>query len=75
VASGIYLSEDETSAASAIYFYSFSTHDIYRFFTIPKGLNIRRLNGKLAVSPDERSILIVASERVESDLMLVENFR
>ena len=75
VASGIYLSEDEASGPAAIYFYSFATHGLNRLFTMPKGLRIRRFNGNLAVSPEGRSVLIVASERVESDLMLVENFR
>jgi hypothetical protein len=75
VASGIYLSEDEASGVHAIYFYSFATHGLNRLFTMPKGLSFYRFAGNLAVSPDERTVLITALERVESDLMLVENFR
>jgi len=69
------LSEDEASGVHAIYFYSFATLDLDRLFTIPKGLSSYRFAGNLAVSFDERSILIAALERVESDLVLVENFR
>ena len=76
VASGIYLSEDEPSGVPAIFFYSFSTHRLERLFTMPKRLIIPRgFTGNLAVSPDGHSILIVAHEPVESDLVLVENFR
>ena len=67
--------EEEASGVPAIYFHTFATHGLNRLFTMPKGLSFYRFAGNLAVSPDERSILIAALERVESDLWLVENFR
>jgi hypothetical protein len=72
---GIYLSENEVNGAAVIDFYGFATRSFDRLFTMPKRLNIRRELGNLAVSPNGRSILIVAEEPVESDLVLVENFR
>jgi Tol biopolymer transport system component len=72
---GIYLSEDEASGVAAVVLYSFATQRFTKLITIPKRLNIWRGSGNLAVSPDGGSILIMATEQVESDLVLVENFR
>jgi len=55
---------------SDICLYKFATGKISKILTIERNLGYR-----IAVSPDERTILYGQHDQAGSDLMLVENFR
>jgi hypothetical protein len=55
---------------SDICLYKFATGKINKILTIERNLYYR-----IAISPDERTILYTQFDQAGSDLMLVENFR
>ncbi|MBI1790198.1 MAG: serine/threonine-protein kinase [Acidobacteria bacterium] len=62
-------------SAPAIQFYRFSTGAITQIAALPKGVRIFASTNHLAISRDLRWILYNQIDRVESDIILVENFR
>jgi hypothetical protein len=73
--SGIYLL-DETDRGPGLTFFDFSSRWISRIASLPKE-SVYGLGGHdvLAVSPGAKSIIYVQMDRVESDLVLVQNYR
>ncbi len=73
VEEGIYFLNVKTKPRPAIEFYRFATRQVTRVFVPEKDPDYG--SPGLAVSPDGSWILYVQADRLESDLMLVENFR
>ena len=73
--SGVYLL-DETDRGPGLTFFDFSSRRISRIASLPKE-SVYGLGGHdvLAVSPGAKSIIYVQMDRVESDLVLVQNYR
>jgi len=69
---GIYFIKPDSSQKGQIGFYSFSTQQIHRIATTEKPIN--PYSG-IDVSPDGRSLLYSQIDRIESDIMLIQNFR
>ena len=69
---GIYVRTWRPPLAAVIEFYSFATGRLARVAELPKA---RGYTLGLSVSPDDKWILYSQLDRLDSDLMLVENFR
>jgi hypothetical protein len=70
---GIYFIDAKTTPHSALIFFNFSTGTTTKIRTIDKELQL--VYPSLNVSSDGRSLLYVQVDSLESDIMLVENFR
>jgi Tol biopolymer transport system component len=70
---GIYFVNSNTTPHPTIEFFNFASGQTTQIATIEKGL--RLVAPSLAVSPDGQWILYAQVDSVESDIMLVENFR
>ena len=72
---GIYVLE-ETDRGPALNFFDFSSRRISRIASLPKE-SAYGLGGHdvLAVSPGAKSVIYVQIDRVESDLVLIQNYR
>jgi Tol biopolymer transport system component len=68
---GIYFIKPDTSQKGRIYFYSFSTQQTNQIAITEKP--IYDYSG-IEVSPDGRSLLYTQVDRIESDIMLIQNF-
>ena len=53
----------------------FRTNHSNTISRLPSNMHVNEWGPSFSVSPDGRSILFVASDRRESDIMMVENFR
>jgi serine/threonine protein kinase len=62
-------------AGTAIDCLDFETNRWKTVSRLPKNMHVNEWGPSVSVSPDGRSIAFVASERRESDIMVVENFR
>jgi hypothetical protein len=72
---GIYVLE-ELDADPAITFFDFATRRATQVASVPKEATLGiGSQSVLAVSPDAKSILFVQLDRVESDLVMLDNFR
>jgi len=72
---GIVLLNRRATPGPAIEFFSFATQQSARIAALPKEATTSIGPPGLAVSPDGRWILYVQVDRLESDIVLVENFR
>ena len=70
---GIYFIDSNTTPHPTIEFFNFATRQTTQIATVEKEL--RLVAPSLAVSPDGQWILYAQVDSVESDIMLVENFR
>lgn len=70
---GIYFVNSNTTPHPTIEFFNFATRQTTQIATVEKEL--RLVAPSLAVSPDGQWILYAQVDSVESDIMLVENFR
>jgi Tol biopolymer transport system component len=70
---GIYFIDAKSTPHSAIQFLNFTTGETTRIGTVDKVLQL--VYPSLAVSSDGRSLLYVQIDNLESDIMLVENFK
>ena len=70
---GIYFATAETASHPVIEFLNFETGKIITTAQLNKPLF--KTDPGLAVSPDEKSLLIVQIDQKGSDIMLMENFR
>jgi Tol biopolymer transport system component len=71
---GIYFLNRRSMPLPTIDLYSFVTHKVTTVATLSSDQKTRPVRS-LAISPDDRWILLVQADRTGSDLMLVENFR
>ena len=72
-ATGIYLLRRDSSRLE---FYPFGAERPTRSLEFPRGVRFgSRRSRQMALSPDGRWILYTQADRVESDLVLMENFR
>ena len=70
---GIYFATAETASHPIIEFFNFATEKITTIAKLNKPLF--KTDPGLAVSPDEKSLLLVQMDQKGSDIMLMENFR
>jgi len=70
---GIYFATAETPSHPLIEFFNFDTRKITTIAKLNKPLF--KTDPGLAVSPDEKSLLVVQIDQKGSDIMLMENFR
>ncbi len=70
---GLCLLNRTATPQPAIEFFNFATRRLARIAALPK--EARTPGNGFAVSPDGRWVLYVQVDRVESDILLVENFR
>ena len=76
VKNGIYVLDSTAEPAPAIEFFDLATRRLSQIASLPKDLVVPTGGHTvIAVSPDESSVLYVQFDRVESDLILVENFQ
>lgn len=66
---GIYLAQPDAKPNPVIEFFSFATRRIIQVAVLPSG------GRDLAISPDGRIAIYSDAEQLDSDIMLVENFR
>ncbi len=69
---GLYFVNLNATPHPTIEFYNFATSRSTKVATVEKDLQL--VYPSLAVSPDGRSLLYVQTDRLESDIMVVENF-
>ena len=70
---GIYFATAETASHPLVEFFNFETKKITTIAKLNKPLF--KTDPGLAVSPDEKSLLLVQMDQNGSDIMLMENFR
>jgi Tol biopolymer transport system component len=70
---GIYFINPNGSTRPAIEFFNFETHKTSQILTMEKDLQL--VYPSMAISADGRSLLFVQIDSLESDIMLVQNFR
>ena len=66
---------DVTSTPPVIEFFSFATQRLSQIAAISREVMPRGPATSLAVSPDGRWLLYTQYDRIESEIMLMENFR
>ena len=70
---GIYLAKIDSNGLGHISFYDFDTKKTKPIFVTPKP--IWPYSGKIAISPDGRSLLFVEIDQMNSDIILTQNFQ
>src|SRR5262249_33345056 len=72
---GIFLLNPWVESGATIELFKFATHHRVWLTTLPKDLAFPTVACVLTVSRDGRWIALAQEDRIESDLVLVENFR